>query len=92
VDLGVVHLAVRRGRFMFNFPRPSSFGPLDRLKSTLVEGNPGAKARYSNLKLGGTAVAQQGPPPWQFSFLVEFQSKSTHLIQRVRYRYTVVNP
>lgn len=86
VDLGVVHLSVKRGRFKFVIPRPAGFSPMDRLKSMVVAGNPGEKARYRNLRLLGTAKVKG-----QYGFLVEYQSKATYYVRRVRYRYTVVD-
>ena len=92
VDLGTVHLGARRGRFTLPVPPPQGFSVKDRLKSTLVSGNPGSKVRYSNFKLTGTALQGVGPQPWQYQFLVEFQSRVTHKVVRVRYRYEVVKP
>lgn len=86
VDLGVVRLSVKRGRFMFKLPRPAVYSPAERLKSMLMQGNPGERARYRNLRLGG--IAQQKGP---YIFLIEYQSKETNFIKRVRYRYTVID-
>ena len=86
IDLGVVRLSVKRGHFKFKIPRPASFAARERLKSMVMEGNPGEKARYRNLRLNGTAVAKG-----QYSFLIEYQSQTTHKIRRVRYRYTVID-
>ena len=92
IDLGTVHLGIKKGRFSLIVPRPAGFSGRDRLKSTLVSGNPGTKVRYRNFKLAGTAAAGQGAQPWQYGFLVEYQSMVTHRIVRLRYRYEVVNP
>ncbi|MCY3022867.1 MAG: PKD domain-containing protein [Planctomycetota bacterium] len=82
---GPVSLSVKKGRFRLMLPRPEGFAHNERLKSALVEGNPGAKVRYRNSRLYGIATAVG-----QYLFLVEYQSRLTHKIVRVRYRLTVV--
>ncbi|MCY3022868.1 MAG: PKD domain-containing protein [Planctomycetota bacterium] len=82
---GPVSLSVKKGRFRLMLPRPEGFAHNERLKSVLVEGNPGAKVRYRNSRLFGIATAVG-----QYLFQVEYQSRVTQKIVRVRYRLTVV--
>jgi len=76
IDLGTVHLTRNRGRFVLSVPPPPGFSVRDRLKGTMITADsPGGLVRYRGSRFTGVAQLGQGPQPWVYKFLVEYQSQ-----------------